>query len=239
MNPISPSDVRSAINETAQVKYHKAPPILLPGRVTPTLLLQWEEFAVAYFDRAKTVASDRVSSILTCFKDPEIDNWLKMNRDRLREPTFTFTAFMSELRKRFLEVQWENHIMRTVVNSKMDHSESFSSFANRVIAGNNLLEGTPIRLSVADLRKTLSANMSEFLASKLDRQKATERLRLAEIDSFEDWMQEIVSFDRETTTDLKRLAEIMEENSSKRQRLNDLSGNFDNARIAQIGRAHV
>jgi hypothetical protein len=45
--------------------------------------------------------------------------------------------------------------------------------------------------------------MSEFFASKLDRQKATECERLAVIGTFEDWMQEIVSFDHETTADLK------------------------------------
>jgi hypothetical protein len=161
-----------------------------------------------------------------------------MNRDRLRDHAFTFPMFMSELRKRFLEVQWENQIMRTVVNSKMNPSESFTTFANRVIAGNNLLEGTTIRLSVADLRKTLCANMSEFLASKLDRQKATERERLAAIETSDDWMQEIVSFDRETTADLKRIAEMMEESISKRQRLNDLSGNFENVPTAPPSSFH-
>ena len=43
-------------------------------------------------------------------------------------------------------------------------------------------------------------------------------------------MQEIVSFDHETTADLKRLAEIMEENNSKCQCFNDFSTNF-NAQI--------
>ena len=74
--------------------------------------------------------------------------------------------------------------------------------------------------------------MSEFLALKLDRQKATERERLANIESFKDWMQEIISFNRETTADLKHLVEIMEENNSKRLRLNDLSRNFNNAPVA-------
>ena len=96
----------------------------------------------------------------------------------------------------------------------MDHSESFGSFANCVIMGNNLLKGTPVHLSVDELRKTLSMNMSKFLASKLDRQKAIKHERLANIESFEDWMQKIVSFNRETTADLKCLAEIMEENNS-------------------------
>jgi hypothetical protein len=52
------------------------------------------------------------------------------------------------------------------------------------------------------------------------------------IETFEDWMQEIVSFDRETTADLKQITEIMEENSSKHQRLNNLSANFITAPIA-------
>ena len=43
--------------------------------------------------------------------------------------------------------------MCMVVNSKMDRSASFSSFANCVIVGNNLLEGTPVRLSVNELLK--------------------------------------------------------------------------------------
>jgi hypothetical protein len=45
--------------------------------------------------------------------------------------------------------------------------------------------------------------MSKFLASKLDRQKPAACEHLATIENFKDWMQEIVSFDCETTADLK------------------------------------
>ena len=117
--------------------------------------------------------------------------------------------------------------MRTVVNSKMINSESFSSFANRVIAGNNLLDGTTIRLDVPTLRKTLLGNMSRFLASKIDRLKVSERDRLSEIVSFEEWMAEIVSIDREATSDLKRIAEMLKDDISfKRQRTDDPTPNF-------------
>src|ERR1700678_3857024 len=101
--------------------------------------------------------------------------------------------FMAEIRKRFLDPLWENNIMRTVVNSKMINSKSFSSFANRVIAGNNLLDGTTIRLDVPTLRKTLLGNMSKFLASKIDRLKVSERDRLKV--SERDRLAEIESFD--------------------------------------------
>jgi hypothetical protein len=38
---------------------------------------------------------------------------------------------------------------------------------------------------------------------------------LAAIETFKDWMRKIVSFDHETTADLKQIAEIMEKNNSK------------------------
>ena len=216
---------QSTISDTAQVRYHegnKVPPTMLPGRVTPALLLQWEEHATAYFDKAKTPDAEKVSSVLTCWRDSEIDNFIKMNKARFRVAEFIFAMFMAEIRKRFLDPLWQNNIMRNVVNAKMDSTESFSKFANRVIAGNNLLEGTGIRLDSSALRKTLTGNMSEFLASKLDRLRTSERERLAAIESFEEWMAEIVAFDREATSDLKRIAEMLREDVSyKRQRMDD------------------
>jgi hypothetical protein len=225
MSAFTTSLAQSTISETAQVRYHegnKVPPTMLPGRVTPALLLQWEEHATAYFDKAKTPEPEKVSSVLTCWRDSEIDNFIKMNKTRFRAAEFTFPLFMAEIRKRFLDPLWQNSVMRNVVNAKMDSSESFSKFANRVIAGNNLLEGTGIRLDAAALRRTLSGNMSEFLASKLDRLRKTERERLAGIEDFEEWMAEIVTIDHEATSDLKRIAEMLREDVSyKRQRLDD------------------
>jgi hypothetical protein len=221
---------QTTISNTAQVKYHdghKVAPTMLPGRVTPALLLQWEEHAIAYFDKVKTPEVEKVSAVLTCWKDPEIDNFIKMNKDRFRAPEFTFASFMADLRKRFLDPLWDNQIMRTVVNSRMGSSEPFSTFANRVIAGNNLLDGTGIHLDATALRKTLLSNMSEFLASKIDRLRTAERTRLSTIVSFEEWMAEIVALDREATSDLKRIAEMLKEDVSlKRQRTNDDAPNF-------------
>ena len=137
-----------------------------------------------------------------------------MNKPRFRSPDFTFALFIAEVRKRFLDPLWHNNIMRNVVNSKMEPSESFSKFANRVIAGNNLLEGTGIRLDTNGLRKTLLGNMSDFLVSKLDRLRTAERDRLAGIESFEEWMAEIVLIDHEAMSDLKRIAEMLREDTS-------------------------
>src|ERR1700678_1487142 len=52
-------------------------------------------------------------------------------------------------------------------------------------------------------------------------------LRLSAIDSFEEWMAEIVSIDREATSDLKRIAEMLKDTVSfKRQRTDDPTPNF-------------
>jgi hypothetical protein len=229
MSAFTMSVVQATITETAQVKYHegnKAPPTMLPGHVTPALLLQWEEHAVAYFDKAKTPEADKVASVLTCWHDSEIDNFIKMNKAPFRAAEFTFPLFMAEIRKWFLDPLWQNNIMRNVVNSKMESTESFSKFANRVIAGNNLLEGTGICLDAATLRKTLMGNMSEFLASKLDRLRTTERERLAEIETFEEWMAEIVAIDHKATSDSKHIAKMLRDDASfKRQRLDDAPPN--------------
>lgn len=85
MASFTESPAQSTMSNTTLVKYHdghKAPPTMLPGRVTPALVLQWEEHVIAYFDKVKTPEADKVSSVLTCWKDPEVDNYIKMNKDK-------------------------------------------------------------------------------------------------------------------------------------------------------------
>jgi len=69
---------QSTTMDTATVKFHenhKAAPILLPGRVTPAIVNQFQEYAVAFFTKAKTADDEKVSALLTSFHDPAINNW--------------------------------------------------------------------------------------------------------------------------------------------------------------------
>ena len=122
--------------------------------------------------------------------------------------------------KRFLPPFWENQLFRNVVNSKMLSSESFSTFADCVIAGNNLLEGSKFRLSIEQLRETLMSNMGEYLDSKWQNLKQAERERIKAIGIFDDWLLEIVTMDSQANDDLKRVADMAAESVAKRQRLN-------------------
>ena len=83
----------------------------------------------------------------------------------------------------------------------MTPHESFTTFANRVMHGNNLLIGTASRLDTTALRAKLEINMSAYLAEKITRLRAADRDRIAAILIFEDWLAEITLLDEENTAD--------------------------------------
>jgi hypothetical protein len=156
----------------ATVKFHdghKTAPILTSGTLSPAILSQLVQYFNSYFQKCKIPNEDKVRNILMSFQDIKIDNWIKNNQETFLADGYTFDAFTTELRKRFLDPYWESSIVRTIVNSQMTANESFTTFANRVMQGNNLLIGTPSRLNSASLRTKLELNMSRYLADKIAR----------------------------------------------------------------------
>src|SRR5271168_4125875 len=117
----------------ATVKFHdahKTPPILTSGTVSPAILAQLIQYFNSYFHKCKISNEDKVRNILMSFEDIKIDNWIKNNQEQFLAKDDAFTA---ELRKRFLDPNWESSIVRTIVNSQMTPHESFNTFANRVM----------------------------------------------------------------------------------------------------------
>ena len=228
---MSHTPLHSNIHNMATVKFHdahKTAPILTPGTVSPAILSQLIQYFTSYFHKCKIANEDKVRNILMSFQDIKIDNWIKNNNDTFLADGYTFESFTAELRKRFLDPHWESSIVRTVVNSQMTSTESFTTFANRVMQGNNLLIGTPSRLDAAALRAKLEINMSGYLADKIARLRPTDKDRIASIEVFEDWLSEISLLDDEITADLKRIADFATEHIAKRQRLNTSQYNFYN-----------
>jgi hypothetical protein len=205
----------------ATVKFHdahKTAPILTKGTVSPATLAQLIQYFNSYFHKCKIANEDKVRSILMSFEDIKIDNWIKNNQELFLADDYTFDTFTAELRKRFLDPHWETSIVRTIVNSQMTSTESFTTFANRVMQGNNLLIGTPSRLDTTALRVKLELNMSGYLADKIARLRPTDKERIATIAVFEDWLSEISLLDDEITADLKRIADFATEHIAKKQR---------------------
>jgi hypothetical protein len=154
----------------ATVKFHDAhttPPILTSGTVSPAILAQLIQYFNSYFHKCRIVNKDKVRDILMSFQDIKINNWIENNQDLFTADNFTFEHFTSELRKHFLDPHWESSIVCNIVNSQMTAHESFITFANRVMQGNNLLIGTPSRLNAAALRSKLELNMSTYLSNKI------------------------------------------------------------------------
>ena len=212
----------SSVQDMATVKFHdahKTPPILTSGTVSPAILAQLIQYFNSYFHKCKIANEDKVRNILMSFQDIKIDNWIKNNQDVFTADDFTFELFTSELRKRFLDPHWESSIVRNIVNSQMTSHESFITFANRVMQGNNLLIGTPSRLDTTALRSKLELNMSTYLSDKITRLRPTDKERITSTIVFEDWLAEISLLDEEITADLKRIADFATEHLAKRQRM--------------------
>jgi hypothetical protein len=209
----------SSLHNMSTVKFHdahKTPPILTAETVSPAVLAQLIQYFNSYFHKCKIVNDDKVKNILMSFQDIKIDNWIKNDYDLFLANDYTFETFTAELRKRFLDPHWENSIVRTIVNSQMTSTESFSMFANRVMQGNNLLISTTSRLNSEALRTKLEQNMSGYLADKIARLRPTDKQRIKDIDVFEE----------EITADLKRIADFASEHIAKKQRTKNNSKPF-------------
>ena len=220
---LAPNANTASMHDMASIKFHeghKTAPILTAGNVSPTIIAQFIEYLESFFHKAKIADTEKVWSCLSCFQDLRIDNWIKNNRARFLSDTYTFADFTAELRKRFLDPHWESMIFRTIVNCQMSNTESFIEYANRVMQGNNLLIGTPSRLEPNELRSKLEVNMTGYLAERLAHLRPTDKDRIAAIDVFEDWYDEICVIDREANADLKRIADFAAEHIAKRQRTN-------------------
>ena len=234
---MSSTTSNSSIQNMATIRHHdghKTAPILTPGNVSPAILSQLIQYFNSYFHKCKITNEEKVRSVLMSFQDVKIDNWVKNNHDAFMADDFTFEKFTAELRKRFLDPHWESSIVRSVVNSQMSSTESFTTYANRVMHGNNLLIGTTSRLDTTALRAKLEANMSSYLADKITRLRSTDKERLLAITVFEDWLAEVTMLDDEITADLKRITDFAAEHIAKRQRIDPLPNPVTNTQLPPL-----
>jgi len=87
--------------------------------------------------------------------------------------------------------------------------------ASSVIAGNNLLEGSKLQLSVDQFCGVLLSNIGDYLASKWDRLKLAKCKHIKGIENFDDRLLEIVAIDSQANEDLKRVSEMAAESIAK------------------------
>jgi hypothetical protein len=175
---------------------HKHAPTLSAGSVTPEIIASWQRAAESFFRKSKIVEAEKVSSVFDSFADGRILNWLESNRAEFLAPTYMFSSFMKDFRKRFLDADWERNIIRGVITSKMQETESFEDWSERVMKGNNLLAGTTFCFDDKQIRTQLENNLSIALARTFDLLTEVERVRIEGIEELDLWMKEMRRIDR-------------------------------------------
>jgi hypothetical protein len=171
---------------------HKSAPTLNAGKITIEVLKAWEVACIDYFDNAKEKPAEavKVSRVLTGLVNPRVNTWINMNRDRLK--AMTFKVFMMELRKRFLDTEWEKDLRRKILGCRMPSQAIFYDWAEQVLDWNSLLVTPELKLTEEALKAQLDAGMSKDLSVKCAASGTVK-----EKDDLFDWLQAVKIVDED------------------------------------------
>jgi hypothetical protein len=190
-------------------------PILHAGDITPTVMREFEDACVSYFDH-KNIAEDRqVRMISAGFKDTRIKDWFAA--DRVRICALTFTDFMSEFRLNYLDDDWEETTRRELLSMTQGADTPFWDFAIAVQAKNSLLNGTASHLEDDKLRHQLEAAMHQRLSKRCGAEKT------GKIAEFKPWLNEVKRIDELARAERKEFELIAKGSREAGRRQNILS----------------
>jgi len=147
-----------------------------------------EENIQHFFTKDRTEPQNQVTAILSSFMHPSIKNWISMNKNDFCHKDYTFEMFVMDLHKNFLDPQWINQILWNVIYAHMAETESFESYANHILSGNNLLAGTENHLPKPILRDMIKNHLAEYLSLKIDSLPSSEREHMVQLDNLSDWL---------------------------------------------------
>jgi hypothetical protein len=212
-----PPSTMPSETDIASVQYAviTQPPMLTAGTITPKALMLFEQNCFDYFANAKGGVTDnlKVPRILSSFKDIEVLDWIASDRDRLQK--LDFVTFMTELRRNFLPMDWEETIRSEILSSKLPSNKSFQDWARSLVVNNCVLRNTTSHFSNESLRNTLEANMGSDLRLLAKEAKASETKALR------NWIELMETIDAKRRQDLKRQRDFADEAvrnaSAKRQ----------------------
>ncbi|KAJ7256133.1 hypothetical protein B0H12DRAFT_1016061 [Mycena haematopus] len=185
-------------------------PTFHKGEVTALACSEFQDALCNYFAHKDTAADRQVSIALGCFEDMKINNWTRpaVTRERLRK--LTFSAFMSEFKKKFLRADWKESTRKEILSSRMKDTESFDDWSTSVMSLAALLADDPAASTVAlddkRIRHTLEAGMVPDL-THLYSDHATAS-QIGE-DDFDEWLRVVTDIDERRTYDDARIARIL------------------------------
>jgi RNase H-like domain found in reverse transcriptase/Reverse transcriptase (RNA-dependent DNA polymerase)/Integrase zinc binding domain len=151
---------------TAQVEQSapNKPPILTPGDLTPRILQDWQAACEDYFIHKAIADEDKVKYILGGMKDPNIREWVTVERAALI--AMTFEDYMALMRSSWLEDNWEHKIRRELLSSRQG-DKPFWQWQAEVRNLNATLQGTTSHKTNTDLLYLLESGVNDDLATEL------------------------------------------------------------------------
>jgi hypothetical protein len=181
------------------------PPNLSARKITPNVLREFENHVENFFMNAKTTIpeDEKVTKILGCFGNPLVNDWISVNRSRLR--TLTFPEFMKEFRSRWLPHAWVEDLRTEILSSSLGSNQTFEAWSESLRILNVPLRDSDSHIDEAQMRRQLEANIDPELRAMVRREK------LSTIADFQEWLAAMINLDNERQLERKRIREVCKE----------------------------
>jgi len=135
-------------------------PILLPGDVTPSVMCQYKNTCMGFFESKEIAPDKQARKILAGLHDDCIQDWISINHDQILE--LTFTQFMVKLKAGFLPEDWEE-ITWIELLTMQQSTDFFWDFMVQVQSKNTLLHDTDSYLDKDQLHHHIKSGMNPKL----------------------------------------------------------------------------
>jgi hypothetical protein len=162
-------------------------PILHVEDITPTVMREFEDACISYFDHQNIAEDKQVRMISAGFKDTRIKDWFAA--DRVCICALTFTDFMSEFCLNYLDDDWEETTCCELLSMTQGSDMPFWDFAITVQAKNSLLNSIASHLEDDKLHHQLEAAMHQRLSKKCGSEKT------GKIVEFKPWLNKVKHID--------------------------------------------
>ncbi|GBE87326.1 hypothetical protein SCP_1100010 [Sparassis crispa] len=187
----------------ASVMQHsiKQAPTVSTGKLTPSVLLQWESACIQYFKKKSVPDDEKVSHVTGGFMDELVHDWYLSDSDTI--DALKWPNFVSLLRKRWLDKNWEDAALHQLIHLRQCDDEPFKDWIVSLEKQNTLLCDSPLRMDTATLRAHISANACEEIHLECNKPV------YCSLSDFKDWKDAITAFDNDRLMDhARRLHEL-------------------------------
>ncbi|KAH7903753.1 hypothetical protein BJ138DRAFT_979514, partial [Hygrophoropsis aurantiaca] len=175
-------------SKNASIKHADAtkPPILTAGILTPEIARAWENSCLQFFQQKDVAEDKQVQRVAWGMRDARLSDWYLTNKAQIDGSTFA--EYMTLLRTKWLEANWQARIRQRLLSSRQNH-RPFYEWAVELQSINAILRDDLAHLSIAQLRFQLEANMNSSLHNECEHEKASDE------PDFDDWIDLVKRID--------------------------------------------